>query len=101
LGFTIPYTLAGEEHQYLPDFIVCLDDGHGPDALLNLVVEVTGQKKKDKAAKVHTARTLWMPAVNNHGGFGRWDFIEVVDPWNAEHCIRTYLGTKTQPTEGN
>jgi type III restriction enzyme len=101
LAFTIPYTLAGEEHQYMPDFIACLDDGHGPDDLLNLIVEVTGEKKKDKAAKVATARTLWMPAVNNHGGFGRWEFIEIVDPWNAEHCIRTYLETKAQPTEGN
>ena len=29
-GFTIPYTLNGEEHQYIPDFIACIDDGHGP-----------------------------------------------------------------------
>ena len=68
---------------YIPDFIACLDDGHGPDDLLNLIVEVTGEKKKDKAAKVATARTLWVPAVNNHGGFGRWAFIEVADPWDA------------------
>jgi type III restriction enzyme len=42
LGFTIPYTLDGEERNYIPDFIACIDDGHGPD-LLNLVVEVTGE----------------------------------------------------------
>ena len=30
LGFTIPYTLNGEEQQYIPDFIACIDDGHGP-----------------------------------------------------------------------
>jgi len=100
LNFTIPYTLAGEEHSYFPDYIVHLDDGHGPDDLLNLIVEVSGEKKKDKDAKVATARTLWVPSVNNHGGFGRWDFIEIVDPWNAEHCIRAYLSAKTQPTEG-
>ncbi len=63
LGFTIPYTLNGEERQYIPDFIVCLDDGHGRDDLLNLLVEVSGEKKKDKAAKVSTARTLWVPAI--------------------------------------
>ena len=39
---------------------------------LNLIIEVTGEKKKEKAAKVVTARTLWVPAVNNHGAFGRW-----------------------------
>lgn len=88
LGFAIPYTLGGEEHQYIPDFIACIDDGHGPDDLLNLLIEVTGEKKKDKAAKVSTARTLWVPAVNHHGGFGRWDFVEIGDPWNAETLIR-------------
>ncbi len=88
LGFTIPYTLNGEERQYVPDFIACLDDGHGPDDLLNLLIEVTGEKKKDKAAKVATARTLWVPAVNNHGGFGRWAFIEIDDPWDAQNLLR-------------
>ncbi len=91
LGFTIPYTLNGEEKNYIPDFIVCIDDGHGPDDLMNLIIEVTGEKKKDKAAKVATARTLWVPAVNNHGGFGRWDFLEIDDPWNAKTSIRNNL----------
>ena len=91
LAFTIPYTLNGEEKGYFPDFIACIDDGHGPDDLLNLIVEVTGEKKKDKAAKVATARTLWVPAINNHGGFGRWAFIEVSDPWDAKNSIRASL----------
>lgn len=91
LGFTIPYTLNGEEKNYVPDFIVCVDDGRGPADLLHLLVEVTGEKKKDKAAKVATARTLWVPAVNNHGGFGRWDFIEVADPWDAQALIRAHV----------
>ena len=91
LGFTIPYTLNGEEKNYIPDFIACINDGRGPDDLLNLIVEVTGEKKKDKAAKVATARTLWAPAVNNHGGFGRWAFIEVIDPWDAQNLIRGFL----------
>ena len=64
LGFTIPYTLAGEERNYVPDFIACVDDGHGASDLLNLIVEVTGEKKKDKIAKITTAHTLWVPAIN-------------------------------------
>ena len=91
LSFTIPYTMNGEEKNYIPDFIACIDAGHGSDDLLNLIVEVTGEKKKDKAAKVATARTLWVPATNNHGSFGRWAFLEVADPWNAQNLIRTYL----------
>jgi type III restriction enzyme len=97
LGFTIPYTLGGEEKNYIPDFIVCIDDGHGPTDLLNLIVEVTGEKKKDKAAKVATARTLWIPAINNHGGFGRWAFIEINDPWNAQNAIRDSLNEEPTP----
>ena len=81
LNFTIPYTLNGEDKQYYPDFIAKLGD-------LNLVIEVSGEARKDKAAKVSTARTLWVPAVNNHGGFGRWAFVEVTDPWDAQQAIR-------------
>lgn len=91
LGFTIPYTFNGEEKNYNPDFIACIDDGSDDNDLLNLLIEVTGEKKKDKAAKVTTARTLWVPAVNNHAGFGRWDFIEITDPWDAQNLIRSHL----------
>lgn len=93
LGFTIPYTLNGEEHQYTPDFIVVLKNEHDQEHPLNLIIEVTGEKKKDKEAKVSTARTLWVPAVNNHGGFGHWTFIEITDPWNAENTIRGFLSS--------
>lgn len=97
LGFTIPYTTDGDERSYTPDFIACIDDGHGREDLLNLLIEVTGEKKKDKAAKVATARTLWVPAVNNHGGYGRWGFIEIDDPWNAERTLRATLSTLEKP----
>jgi type III restriction enzyme len=111
LGFTIPYTLNGEEHNYYPDFIVRMDDGHAsspsprdegagrgaPDNLLNLILECTGQKKKDKEAKVTTAQTLWIPAVNNHGEFGRWAFLEIRDPWDAKNAIRSKLKEMKQP----
>jgi type III restriction enzyme len=89
LGFAIPYTLNGEEKNYIPDFVACVDDGRGPENLLNLIIEVTGENRKDKAAKVATARTLWVPAINNHGGFGRWAFIEISDPWNVESDLRS------------
>jgi type III restriction enzyme len=90
-GFAIPYTLDGQEHSYLPDYLINVDDGHGPDDLLHLILEVSGEAKKEKAVKVSTARTLWVPAVNNHGGFGRWAFIEIVDPWDAKNTIRAFL----------
>jgi len=91
LDFTIPYTLNGEEKRYVPDFIACIDDGHGENDLLNLIIEVTGEKKKDKEAKVETAGKLWVPAINNHAAFGRWAFFEVKDPWDAQNFIRGFL----------
>lgn len=91
LGFLIPYAFNGEESNYIPDFIACMEDGHGADDLLNLIIEVTGEPKKDKQAKVATAKTLWVPAVNNHRGFGRWAFIEISDPWDAQRSIRSFM----------
>ncbi len=67
LGFTIPYTLNGEEHGYMPDYIVRVKlpspvvDGGGVGGggdVLNLILEVSGEARKDKAAKVATARNL-------------------------------------------
>jgi type III restriction enzyme len=95
LGFLIPYTISSDQRHYMPDFIVRLDDGHGRDDPLNLLVEVTGERDKEKEAKVSTARNLWVPAVNNAGSWGRWDFIEIVDPWDAENTIRSRLAKRT------
>ena len=38
-----------------------------------------------------TASNLWVPAINNHGGFGRWAFLEITDPWDAKNTIRAML----------
>ena len=40
-----------------------------------------------KSPPRRAARTLWMPTINNHSGFGRWAFIEIDDPWNAEKIM--------------
>ncbi len=90
LGFAIPYTLNGQQKDYLPDFIVRIDNGRGED-LLNLIVEVSGEARKDKAVKVNTTRNFWLPAINQHGAFGRWEMIEITDPWDAENTIRAFL----------
>lgn len=67
-----------------------LGKGRG-EGEINLILEVTGDNKKDKVAKVSIATALWIPAVNNHGGFGRWAFLEIHDPWNAKTMIREGL----------
>jgi type III restriction enzyme len=90
LGFAIPYTIDGEQRNYLPDFVVRYEDGR--EEALNLVVEVSGGFRRDKVEKVATTKNLWIPAVNAQGGFGRWDFIEIRDPWDAKNAIRSYVG---------
>lgn len=77
----IPYTHEGVQGHYIPDFVVQLRDGHSDP--LNLLVEVTGERKKDKVIKVETASTYWVPAVSNLGVYGRWAFTEISDPSEA------------------
>jgi type III restriction enzyme len=91
LNFTIPYTFDGQDHQYIPDYLIHYDDGRGSDDLLNLIIEVSGEPHPEKPAKVATARTLWVPAVNNAGVYGRWDFLEISDPWDAPNTIRAHV----------
>jgi type III restriction enzyme len=95
LNFTIPYTFEGKSANYLPDYIVRVNDGHAEP--LNLIVEVSGEAKKEKAAKVAVAKTFWVPSVNNGGAFGRWSYLEVSDPWDASNLIRAHIREMRSP----
>jgi type III restriction enzyme len=98
LGFAIPYTHDGHQRDYLPDFIVRIDDGHGDADPLNLILEVSGQDLDVKRVKCDTARTLWVPAVNNLGDFGRWAFIKITDPQWVHGAIRDFITqTREEP----
>lgn len=98
LGLRIPYTFEGDAAHYLPDILIRV--ATGDEESLNLVVEVTGERRKDKQVKVDTARTLWIPAVNNNGGFGRWSFYEVTDPYNAENDLRGHIAALSRSKGG-
>jgi type III restriction enzyme len=79
LGFEVPYRYGSETRKYRPDFIVQIDDGHGADDPLNLVVEIKGYRGEDAKEKKATMETYWMPGVNNLKHYGRWDFAEFGD----------------------
>lgn len=87
LGFEVPYRLGSETRRYLPDFIVLIDDGHGDDDLLHLVIEVKGYRGEDAKVKKETMETYWVPGVNYHGGFGRWAFAEMTGVWEMEEGL--------------
>jgi type III restriction enzyme len=76
LGFEVPYRYGSESRRYLPDFIVLIDDGRGPDDLLRLVVEIKGYRRLDAQEKSSTMQHYWVPGVNNLGSHGRWAFCE-------------------------
>ena len=78
LGFSVPYTYEGITRQYLPDFLVRLDDTED-DVTRTLIVEVSGSQKSPgpTAEKATTTRTTWVPAVNAHGAFGLWGYCEI------------------------
>ena len=79
LGLEVPYRYGSETRTYLPDFIVLVDDGHGKDDLLHLIVEIKGYRREDAKEKKATMDTYWVPGVNNHGRYGRWAFAEFTD----------------------
>jgi len=84
LGLEVPYRYGSETRKYLPDFVVLIDDGHGPDDLLHLVVEIKGYRREDAKEKKSTMDTYWVPGVNHLGSYGRWAFAEFTEVYQIE-----------------
>ena len=84
LGLEVPYRYGSETRKYLPDFIVLVDDGHGPDDPLHLVVEIKGYRREDAKEKKSTMDTYWIPGVNHLGTYGRWAFAEFTEIYQME-----------------
>jgi len=84
LGFDVPYRYGSETRRYRPDFIVQVDDGHGADDLLHLIVEIKGYRREDAKEKNSTMETYWVPGVNHLGTQGRWAFAEFTEVYQIE-----------------
>jgi type III restriction enzyme len=84
LGLEVPYRYGSEVRMYRPDFVVLVDDGHGPDDLLHLVVEIKGYRREDAKEKASTMNTYWVPGVNHLGSYGRWAFAEFTDVYQID-----------------
>ncbi len=95
LGFTVPYTMQGRSHEYIPDFLVRLKPREDDDdPVRTLIVEVSGTLKKEAPTreKAETTRNLWVPAVNGNGGFGRWGYAELRDPKTFRADLAAAIG---------
>jgi type III restriction enzyme len=66
LGLEVPYRYGSEMRKYIPDFIVLVDDGHGDDDLLHLIVEIKGYRREDAKEKKSTMDTYWVPKLNRY-----------------------------------
>jgi type III restriction enzyme len=84
LGFEVPYRYGSEMRTYIPDFIVTVDDGHGENDLLHLIVEIKGYRREDAKEKKATMEIYWVPGVNNLAAYGRWAFAEFTDVYQIE-----------------
>jgi type III restriction enzyme len=84
LGLEVPYRYGSEMRKYIPDFIVLVEDGHGDDAPLHLIVEIKGYRREDAKEKKATMETYWVPGVNNQGHYGRWAFAEFTEIYQIE-----------------
>lgn len=84
LGLEVPYLFGSERRLYRPDFIVLVDDGHGPEDLLHLIVEIKGYRGEDAKFKASTMKNYWVPGVNHLGTHGRWAFAEFCDIYEIE-----------------
>lgn len=91
LGLEVPYRFQAEMRKYRPDFIVRIDDGHGDDDLLNLVVEIKGYRGEDAKEKKSTMDNYWVPGVNRLGSHGRWAFAEFTDVYAMQHDFAVKL----------
>lgn len=94
LGLEVPYRFGSEIRKYIPDFIVKVDDGHGPDNPLNLIVEIKGYRREDAKEKKSTMDTYWVPGVNHLGSFGRWAFAEFTEVYQIESDFKAKVAGK-------
>jgi type III restriction enzyme len=89
LGLDVPYRYGSEMRKYRPDFIALVDDGHGEDDPLRLVVEIKGYRREDAKEKKATMDTYWVPGVNILGSYGRWAFAEFTEVYQMEADFET------------
>ncbi|MEM1123774.1 MAG: type III restriction endonuclease subunit R, partial [Bacteroidota bacterium] len=83
LGFVIKYNYRGVVKNYYPDYIVELVNGD------KLVLEVKGQDSDENRIK-RDFLNLWVRAINEHGGFGKWYWAVVFNSSEIHDVLENY-----------
>ncbi len=73
LGFEVLYIFKGVVQKYRPDFIIRLKTGS------HLILEVKGHDTQQDRTK-REFLDEWVRAVNEHGGFGKWQWAVSTHP---------------------
>lgn len=73
LGFEILYIFEGVVRKYWPDFLIRLKTGGF------LILETKGQDTQQDKTKREFLNE-WVKAVNQHSGFGEWQWVVSKDP---------------------
>lgn len=89
LGFFIKYNYRGILKNYIPDYIIELNNGD------KLVLEVKGQDSDENRVK-REFLNLWIKAVNQTNRFGKWHWAVVFNSSEIHDVLNSY---KEFPTE--
>lgn len=81
LGFAVLYNYQGVIRRYFPDFIIKLKNGG------HLILETKGQDTEQDKTK-WTFLDEWCRAVNQHGGFGKWNWAVSFEPNDLEKILQ-------------
>ena len=98
LGLEIPYRYGSTTRRYWPDFIVLVDDDHGENDPLHLLIEIKGYRREDAKIKKETTETCWIEAVNRLRTFGRWKFSEFTSLGTMDADFQAVAGHAFQQT---
>ncbi|MCR5752621.1 MAG: DEAD/DEAH box helicase family protein [Kiritimatiellae bacterium] len=85
LGFTVPYFIGTVRHEYIPDFVVVLDNG------MKLVIEVKGFVNENVNNKRTAMESQWIPGVNRLGSYGRWAFGQFQEVFSMEQDFENFI----------
>jgi type III restriction enzyme len=81
-GFAIPYFHNGQNHDYIPDFVIRLDTEGSPSYL---ILETKGFDELESIKK--SAAERWINAVNVDGKYGCWQYAMARKPEEVRKCL--------------
>ncbi|MBC8312474.1 MAG: DEAD/DEAH box helicase family protein [Candidatus Marinimicrobia bacterium] len=87
LGYSILYNYKGIIRRYFPDFIIHLTNGE------YIILETKGIDSQQNKTKREFLNE-WVKAVNNHGGFGKWNWDVSFHPSDLNGILEKHCKNK-------